>query len=67
MEAAAEVFQGAARLTLRPPGCRSTFSAQNSEPGRHIGKDPDAGKRLRAFEEIEEKGATEDEMVSWHH
>ena len=28
-----------------------------------IGKDPDAGKDLRR----EEKGATEDEMVGWHH
>ena len=28
-----------------------------------IGKDPDAGKDLR----WEEKGTTEDEMVSWHH
>ena len=27
------------------------------------GKDPDAGKDLRQ----EEKGATEDEMVGWHH
>ena len=28
-----------------------------------IGKDPDAGKDSRQ----EEKGATEDEMVGWHH
>ena len=28
-----------------------------------IGKDPDAGKDRRR----EEKGATEDEMVGWHH
>ena len=28
-----------------------------------IGKDPDAGKDRRQ----EEKGATEDEMVGWHH
>ena len=28
-----------------------------------IGKDPGAGK----FEEQEEKAATEDEMVGWHH
>ena len=28
-----------------------------------IGKDPDAGKDQRQ----EEKGATEDEMVGWHH
>ena len=28
-----------------------------------IGKDPDAGKDLGQ----EEKGATEDEMVGWHH
>ena len=28
-----------------------------------IGKDPDAGKDCRQ----EEKGATEDEMVGWHH
>ena len=28
-----------------------------------IGKDPDAGKDGRR----EEKGATEDEMVGWHH
>ena len=28
-----------------------------------IGKDPDAGKNRRR----EEKGATEDEMVGWHH
>ena len=28
-----------------------------------IGKDPDAGKDWRQ----EEKGATEDEMVGWHH
>ena len=28
-----------------------------------IGKDPDAGKDWRQ----EEKGATEDEMVRWHH
>ena len=28
-----------------------------------IGKDPDAGKDWRQ----EEKGATEDEMVEWHH
>ena len=28
-----------------------------------IGKDPDAGKRLRAGR----KGATEDAMVGWHH
>ena len=27
-----------------------------------IGKDPDAGKDCR-----QEKGATEDEMVEWHH
>ena len=31
--------------------------------GRHIGKDPDAGKYRRQ----EEKGTTEDEMVGWHH
>ena len=30
---------------------------------RLIGKDPDAGKDGRQ----EEKGATEDEMVGWHH
>ena len=30
---------------------------------QHIGKDPDAGKDWRQ----EEKGATEDEMVGWHH
>ena len=30
---------------------------------RLIGKDPDAGKDWRQ----EEKGATEDEMVGWHH
>ena len=30
---------------------------------RLIGKDPDAGKDLGQ----EEKGATEDEMVGWHH
>ena len=29
----------------------------------HIGKDPDAGKDWRQ----EDKGATEDEMVGWHH
>ena len=28
-----------------------------------FGKDPDAGKDLRR----EEKGATEDEMIGWHH
>ena len=32
-EVAAEAFQGVAHLTLRPRGCRSTFSAWNSEPG----------------------------------
>ena len=30
---------------------------------RFIGKDPDAGKVCRQ----KEKGATEDEMVGWHH
>ena len=30
---------------------------------RLTGKDPDAGKDLKA----EEKGTTEDEMVGWHH
>ena len=30
---------------------------------QYIGKDPDAGKDWRQ----EEKGATEDEMVGWHH
>ena len=29
----------------------------------HIGKDSDAGKYLKQ----EKKGATEDEMVEWHH
>ena len=33
------------------------------EKSRLIGKDPDAGKDWRQ----EEKGATEDEMVGWHH
>ena len=33
--------------------------------GAHVpfGKDPDAGRDCRQ----EEKGATEDEMVGWHH
>ena len=38
---------------LWPPGAKSWL----------IGKDPDAGKDWRQ----EEKGATEDEMVGWHH
>ena len=29
---------------------------------QHIGKDPDAGK-----DSGQEKGATENEMVGWHH
>ena len=38
---------------LRPPDVKSQL----------LGKDPDAGKDWRQ----EEKGATEDEMVGWHH
>ena len=38
---------------LRPPNAKNWFT----------GKDPDAGKDWRQ----EEKGATEDEMVGWHH
>ena len=38
---------------LWPPDAKSWFT----------GKDPDAGKDWR----YEEKGATEDEMVGWHH
>ena len=38
---------------LEPPDSKS----------RLTGKDPDAGKDWRQ----EEKGATEDEMVGWHH
>ena len=38
---------------LRPPDAKS----------QHIGKDPDAGKDWGQ----EEKGATEDEVVEWHH
>jgi len=38
---------------LWPPNAKS----------RHIGKDPDAGKDWRQ----EEKGATEIEVVGWHH
>ena len=63
MEVAAEAFQGATCLTLRPRGCRSTFSAWNSESGWLIAKDPDAGKDWQQ----EEKGATENEIVRWHH
>ena len=40
-------------LILWPPGTKNWF----------LGKDPDAGKDWRQ----EEKGATEDEMVGWHH
>ena len=40
-------------LILRPPDMKSQL----------IGKDPDSGKDWRQ----EEKGATEDEMVGWHH
>ena len=40
-------------LILWPPDAKSQL----------IGKDPDAGKDGRR----EEKGATEDEMVGWHH
>ena len=35
----------------------------HDEKSRFTGKDPDAGKDRRR----EEKGATEDEMVGWHH
>ena len=38
---------------LRPPDAKNWL----------IGQDPDAGKDWRQ----EEKGATEDEMVGWHH
>ena len=40
-------------LILQPPDAKSRFT----------GKDPDAGKDWGQ----EEKGATEDEMVGWHH
>ena len=33
------------------------------DKSQHIGKDPDAGKDCGQ----EEKGATEDELVGWHH
>ena len=44
---------GAETLILWPPDVKNWL----------IGKDPDAGKEWRQ----EEKGATEDEMVGWHH
>ena len=39
------------------------FGDPKSHWSLFTGKDPDAGKDLG----LEEKGATEDEMVGWHH
>ena len=39
------------------------FTGRTDAKSRLIGKDPDA----RKDRELEEKQATEDEMVGWHH
>ena len=39
------------------------YFASKDAKSRLIGKDPDAGKDLGQ----EKKGATEDEMIRWHH
>ena len=50
-------------IFIRMTGAEAWIVWPPDAKNRLIGKDPDAGKDWRR----EEKGATEDEMVGWHH